>query len=239
MPFVVSCSCAVSVMRFLDGSAERQRLRRSRLPPFGCTRSFEASKGSTHHSTAVPAPKRRSEVRNGRWAVFRSNERRALVCQRNRPRSGRLRCASSRFCTVSAAERYSSGACDENAQRTSSSCCRQNRSSTVFPTLPPVSRFEDLIVRPVQLILADRSDGPAAGSRRHPESWAAARLDPATAIVRVLGPTGTVPADNIRGWLFTRVKPTGPAQANESRPRDECAVRMSRMRDGLLSTSDR
>jgi DEAD/DEAH box helicase domain-containing protein len=67
-------------------------------------------------------------------------------------------------------------------------------------------RFEDLSFDQYSLFWpTDRTDQPLVADAI--ESWAAARLDPATAIVRVLGPTGTVPADNIRGWLFTRVKP--------------------------------
>lgn len=52
----------------------------------------------------------------------------------------------------------------------------------------------------------DRSEQPrvADSSANPPESWAAARIDPATGVVRVLGPRGEVPASQLRGWLFVR-----------------------------------
>ena len=98
---------------------------------------------------------------------------------------------------------------------------RRRRSSNEFELLPTEAeldglpdaaasqRFEGLSFdqycvfwptdRNAQPPVADTSSGQS------PESWAAARLDPATGVVRVLGPTATVPADHARGWLFTRV----------------------------------
>ncbi|HVZ36418.1 MAG TPA: hypothetical protein VG963_28510, partial [Polyangiaceae bacterium] len=77
-----------------------------------------------------------------------------------------------------------------------------------LPDAAASQRFEDLSFDQYCLFWpTERTEQPPVadtGSGQSPESWAAARLDPATAVARVVGPTGSVPADNIRGWLFTR-----------------------------------
>lgn len=77
-----------------------------------------------------------------------------------------------------------------------------------LPDAAASQRFEDLSFDQYCLFWpTDRTNQPPVaitGPGQGPESWAAARLDPATAVVRVLSPTGTVPPDSIRGWLFTR-----------------------------------
>ncbi len=74
-----------------------------------------------------------------------------------------------------------------------------------LPDSAASQRFEDLSFDQYTVFWpTDRPNQPPVAAGQSPESWAAARLDPATAVVRVLGPTGTIPADNIRGWLFTR-----------------------------------
>ena len=77
-----------------------------------------------------------------------------------------------------------------------------------LPDASAGQRFEDLSFDQYCLFWpTERTNQPpvaATGSSRSPESWAAARLDPATAVARVLGPTGRVPTDNVRGWIFTR-----------------------------------
>lgn len=78
-----------------------------------------------------------------------------------------------------------------------------------LPDAAVSQRFEDLSFDQYCLFWpTDQVGMPAvadAGPGQSPESWAAAHIDPATAVLRVLGPTGVVPADNIRGWLFTRL----------------------------------
>ncbi|KYG06936.1 hypothetical protein BE21_31970 [Sorangium cellulosum] len=97
---------------------------------------------------------------------------------------------------------------------------RRRRGATEFELLPTEAeldglpdaavsqRFEDLSFDQYCLFWPTErtSEPPVAdtGSGQSPESWSAARLDPATAVVRVLAPTGSIPADNVRGWLFKR-----------------------------------
>lgn len=77
-----------------------------------------------------------------------------------------------------------------------------------LPDAAASQRFEDLSFDQYCLFWpTDRTDQPQVadtGSGQSPESWAPTRLDPATAVVRVLGPAAKVPADSVRGWLFTR-----------------------------------
>ncbi|WP_438018614.1 DEAD/DEAH box helicase [Sorangium sp. So ce315] len=97
---------------------------------------------------------------------------------------------------------------------------RRRRGATEFELLPTEAeldglpdaaasqRFEDLSFDQYCLFWpTERTAQPPVadtGSGQSPESWGAARLDPATAVVRVLGPTGSIPGDNVRGWLFKR-----------------------------------
>jgi DEAD/DEAH box helicase domain-containing protein len=76
-----------------------------------------------------------------------------------------------------------------------------------LPDAAASQRFEDLSFDQYCVFWPTDGTGQppvAVTSGQSPESWAAARIDPTTGIVRVLGPTGTTPADNVRGWLFTR-----------------------------------
>ncbi len=77
-----------------------------------------------------------------------------------------------------------------------------------LPDAAASRRFEDLSFDQYCLFWpTDRTDPPPVadtGSGVSPESWAAASLDPATAVVRVIGPTTAVAATSVRGWLFTR-----------------------------------
>jgi Lhr-like helicase len=85
-----------------------------------------------------------------------------------------------------------------------------------LPDSAASQRFEDLSFDQYSLFWpTDSTDQPPVADAS--ESWAAARLDPATAIVRVLGPTGAVPSDNIRGWLFTRAKQDRHKRTNQDR----------------------
>lgn len=68
-------------------------------------------------------------------------------------------------------------------------------------------RFEDLSYEQYCVFWpTDRTEAPrvADTSSQTPESWAPARIDPATGVVRIIGPGGEVPATNLRGWLFVR-----------------------------------
>lgn len=77
-----------------------------------------------------------------------------------------------------------------------------------LPDAAASQRFEDLSFEQYCVFWpTDRVEQPPVAdtsSGQSPESWAAARLDPATAVARMLGPTGTIPADNVRGWIFMR-----------------------------------
>ena len=178
-------------------------------------------------------------VQSERWAAFRLSGRRALVCRRNRPRSARLRCGLLEILYCECCGEIFVGG------------MRRRRGTNEFELLPTEAeldglpdsaasqRFEDLSFDQYCLFWpTDRTDQPPVADRA----------------TRVLGcgPTGSGDCRRARARTYRngpsgqhpRVAlyesdETGPAQANESGPRDECAVRMSRMRDGLLSASDR
>jgi Lhr-like helicase len=97
---------------------------------------------------------------------------------------------------------------------------RRRRSANEFELLPTEAdldglpdaaasqRFEDLSFDQYCVFWpTDRTEQPPiadSGSGQSPESWCAAHLDPATGVVRVLGPTTSIPAGNVRGWLYSR-----------------------------------
>lgn len=96
---------------------------------------------------------------------------------------------------------------------------RRKRGSNEFELLPNEAdldglpdgaasqRFEDLSYEQYCVFWpTGRTDTPrvADTSSQTPESWAPARIDPVTGVVRTIGPGGEVPATNFRGWLFVR-----------------------------------
>ena len=70
-------------------------------------------------------------------------------------------------------------------------------------------RFEDLSYNEYAVFWpTNRQEQPKVAEHRGgtPEGWAAARLDPATGVVRTIGLNGQVPATDVKGWLFTRTE---------------------------------
>ncbi|NZA27210.1 DEAD/DEAH box helicase [Luteimonas sp. SJ-92] len=67
-------------------------------------------------------------------------------------------------------------------------------------------RFEDLSFDEYAVFWpTDRSDPPQPQlPASAPDGWSRKRLDPLTAVLRPIPPTGQFPADHVLGWLFTR-----------------------------------
>lgn len=97
---------------------------------------------------------------------------------------------------------------------------RRRRTSNEFELLPTEAdldglpdgasgqRFEDLTFDKYCVFWPTNQSNkpPVADTGTAPpvEGWAPASLDPATGVVKVIGPTSSAPADNIKGWVFQR-----------------------------------
>lgn len=92
---------------------------------------------------------------------------------------------------------------------------RRKRSNTEFELLPAEAdldglpdsaaarRFEDLSYDDYCLFWPSNLATTPPVADQPPEGWAKARLDPITAVAKVVGPAGP-PPDSVDGWLFTR-----------------------------------